>query len=220
MGCCRARRVQHHEASPRCVFPPFGPLLFADTLRLSSLPRISRSATPTAAASTVNDEPLTAQYSGILGLALPLDSSIFESIGTEDSQALAANLFSMASSSSAPSAPFLSLALERPGDPAVPSVLGVGLHPHELVPDPSKVEYDDLVSSYNFNQFWAANVKGITVWVQGEAKNVTLGVSSTGAPYPTAVLDSGTPVILASPAIISAIYNTLGISPASDGTCE
>ena len=194
--------------------------LLANALRSSSLPTALPAHDNIAAASSVNDEPLTSQYSGILGLALPSDSSIFESIGTEDSQAFAANLFSMISSSSAPSAPFLSLALERPGFDAVPSVLGVGLHPHELVPDPSKVEYDDLVSSYNFNQFWAASVKGITIWVQGEAKDVALGISTTGSPYPTAVLDSGTPVILASPAITSAIYNTLGISPASDGTCE
>lgn len=168
----------------------------------------------------MNDEPLSSQYSGILGLALPSDSSIFQSIGTYDSQAFAANLFSMASSSSAPSAPFLSLALERPGFDAVPSILGIGLHPRDLVPDPGKVQYNGLVSDYNFDQFWAASVKAITVWVNGEARNVTLGSSTTGSQHPTAVLDSGTPVILASSAIASAIFNTLGISPASDGTCE
>ncbi|KAH9915095.1 aspartic peptidase domain-containing protein [Fomitopsis serialis] len=171
-----------------------------------------------AAVSSVDGEPLDPLYSGILGLALPADSSIYLSIGNDEGNALAANLFGMTSSASAPSAPFLSLSLGRPGFNDVPSVLGVGLHPSELVPDPSKVEYRDLVTNYNYDQFWATSVRDITVWVDGKAKVIALGDSTSGATYPTAVLDSGTPVILASPVIASGIYAALGMTAASDGT--
>ncbi|KZT69483.1 acid protease [Daedalea quercina L-15889] len=170
-----------------------------------------------AAASSVTDEPLDPLYSGILGLALPTDSSIYQELG-DDGNSLAANLFAMTSSASAPSAPFISLALERPESDDVPSILGLGLHPSELVPDPSKIEYYDLVTNYNYDQFWAASVRNITVWVDGEAKNIALGNSVSGSTYPVAVLDSGTPVILASPTIASNIHSAIGMSPASDGT--
>ncbi|KAH9923222.1 uncharacterized protein B0H18DRAFT_955926 [Fomitopsis serialis] len=89
--------------------------------------------------------------SGILGLALASVSSIYFSIATDDGNALAANLFGMASSASVPSAPFSSRSLRHPGFDDVSSVLSVGVHPSNLVPDPSKVGFSDLVTNDNYD---------------------------------------------------------------------
>ncbi|OSX57062.1 hypothetical protein POSPLADRAFT_1076338 [Postia placenta MAD-698-R-SB12] len=176
-----------------------------------------------AAASTVNEEPLESEFTGILGLALPLDSEIAQQVPQEftnnaDGAAFASNLFSMTPNDTAPAEPFISLALERPGSSAVPSVLGIGRHPDAVVSDPSTIHYASLVTERVGALYWEASVRGITVWVNGEPKEVTLGESVSGLAYPSAVLDSGTPVILASPSIANGIYGALGISPTSDGT--
>ncbi|KAI0931005.1 hypothetical protein AcV7_005033 [Taiwanofungus camphoratus] len=123
----------------------------------------------------------------------------------------------MTPTNTAPRAPFLSLALERPGSDAVPSVLGIGRHPDELVPDPGKIRYSGLVTESAGTLFWQASVQAITVYVSGQPRPVQLGPSVTGAMYPSAVLDSGTPVILTTPPIANGIYGALGISPSSDG---
>lgn len=176
-----------------------------------------------AAASSVANEPLEGDFSGILGLALPLDSKIAQIIPSEytnspDGAAFASNLFGTTPSNASPAAPFLSLALERPGSNSVPSVLGIGRHPDGLVPDPSKIQYASLVTDQSGVLFWEASVRAITVYVDGKAKEIELGTSVSGAAYPSAVLDSGTPVILASAAIANGIYGALGISPSSDGS--
>ncbi|KAH9923211.1 uncharacterized protein B0H18DRAFT_1212280 [Fomitopsis serialis] len=89
--------------------------------------------------------------SGILGLALASVSSIYFSIATDDGNALAANLFGMASSASVPSAPFSSRSLRHPGFDDVSSVLSVGVHPSNLVPDPSKVGFSDFATNSNYD---------------------------------------------------------------------
>ncbi|PCH40590.1 acid protease [Wolfiporia cocos MD-104 SS10] len=171
-----------------------------------------------AAAASVTDEPLAYDYNGVLGLALPLDSEISQLLpaGTSnspDGAAFTSNLFSMTPSSSAPSAPFLSLTLERPGSNRISSNLGIGRHPSQIT-DPTKVNYADVVESQNGATWWKAYVEGITVWVDGKPQTIDL---SDYVPYPTAVVDSGTPIILAAPAIASSIYGALGISPSSNG---
>lgn len=88
------------------------------------------------------------------------------------------------------------------------------------MPDPSKVKYQSLVSERTGTLFWKASVRGISVYVNGVAKPVDIGRSNTGAVFPSAVLDSGVPLILTTTPIANAIYGAIGISPASDSKCK
>lgn len=67
--------------------------------------------------------------------------------------------------------------------------------------------------------FWKVSVRAITVYVNGTAKPVDVGRSNTGAVFPSAVLDSGVPLILTTSNVANAIYGALGIGPSSDGQC-
>lgn len=178
----------------------------------------------TAAANMVTDEPLSTGFEGILGLALPLNSIIARAIpqGTNnspDGASFSSNLFSMTPASSSPSQPFFSLTLGRPGSDKIPSLLGIGLHPSSVVPDPSKINYSTLVSENAGTLYWKMNVRAVTVYVDGVARPVTLTDSVTGAAFPIALLDSGVPLIITTTSIANGIYGALGINPASDGQC-
>ncbi|KAG6896328.1 hypothetical protein C0992_008982, partial [Termitomyces sp. T32_za158] len=129
---------------------------------------------------------------------------------------VASNLFSITPTSSAPAARFLSLLLSRPGSDTVPAQLGIGRHP-SFVTNPSRIEYASLESEAQGTLFWKVGVRDITVWVDGEARPVQLGISSTGAPIPSAVLDSGVPLILTTRTVANGIYGAIGVNPASDG---
>lgn len=177
-----------------------------------------------AAANTVSDEPLSSAFTGILGLALPLNSVIEQSIppaenNNPDGASFSSNLFSMTPASTAPSQPFFSLTLARPGSDTIPSLLGIGMHPSSVVPDPSKINYSTLVSQGVGILFWKTSVRAISVYVNGQARPVVLTESVTGAAFPTALLDSGVPFIITTSSIANGIYGALGISPASDGNC-
>ncbi|GLB45244.1 putative peptidase A1 family protein [Lyophyllum shimeji] len=174
-----------------------------------------------AAADTISSEPLSPLFTGILGLALPLNSIIAERIppvtdNSPDGAAWASNLFSITPISSAPAARFLSLLLSRPGSTTVPAQLGIGRHP-AFVNDPSKVRYSTLVSEKTGTLFWKVQVRAITVWVNGQEKPVEIGRSNTGGVFPSAVLDSGVPLILTTSQVANGIYGAIGISPGSDG---
>ncbi|KAI0350130.1 acid protease [Trametes cingulata] len=175
------------------------------------------------AASTVNAEPLSSNFAGVLGLALPLNSLIAQKIppttsDSPDGAALSSNLFGITPVNTAPPARFLSLALERPGSDRVQSTLGIGRHPKDLVPDPAKIQYATTVPEMAGSLWWQASVRGITVYVDGQPKPIALPSSSTG-PHglPSAILDSGVPLIIANPSITYGIYGAMGYSPASDG---
>ncbi|KAH9015049.1 aspartic peptidase domain-containing protein [Lactarius pseudohatsudake] len=175
-----------------------------------------------AAATTVDSEPLEYEFDGILGLALPLNSIIAHHIAPidgngRDGAPFSSNLFGITPVDSAPASRFLSLSLSRPGSSAVPSLLGIGRHPSELVPDPSKIQYSTLVSDHQGILFWEAEVRAITVYVNGTTLPVELGHSRSGNVFPVAVLDSGVPFILAATNIANGIYGALGIGPAADG---
>lgn len=120
----------------------------------------------------------------------------------------------------APASRFLSILLERPGSAKIPSLLGIGRHPVDHVPDPSKIHYSNIVSEGNGVMFWKISVTAITVYVDGTRKEVNIGPSSSGSPFPTAVLDTGVPVILTKSAIANGIYGALDIHPARDSNCE
>ncbi|KAI0775640.1 aspartic peptidase domain-containing protein [Trametes elegans] len=175
------------------------------------------------AASTVNDEPLSSNFAGVLGLALPLNSVIAQKIppttsDAPDGAAISANLFGITPTSTAPTARFFSLALERPGSSKVPSTLGIGRHPSDLVPDPSKIQYSSVVAQPTGSLYWQADISAITVYTNGQPRRVNIPLVSvaTHGP-PSAILDSGIPLIIASPEITYGIYGAMDIGPASDG---
>ncbi|KAI0671291.1 aspartic peptidase domain-containing protein, partial [Trametes maxima] len=157
------------------------------------------------AASNVNDEPLNANFNGVLGLALPLNSVVAQKIppttsDAPDGASLSANLFGITPRTAAPPARFLSLALERPGSDKVASALGIGRHPASVVPDPSKIQYAAVVPEAAGSLFWQANVRAITVYVDNQPRPVGLPFSNTGTNgQPSVILDSGVPLIIASP---------------------
>ncbi|KAF9552904.1 hypothetical protein CPC08DRAFT_788817 [Agrocybe pediades] len=166
--------------------------------------------------------PLGPKFSGILGLALPLNSIIAEKIppvtgNAPDGAAWASNLFSITPVSQTSAARFLSLSLTRPDSDRIPSLLGIGRHPSALVPNPSKINYRTLGSERSGTLFWKASICGISVYVDGVEKAVDIGRSNTGSVFPSAVLDSGVPLILTTTTIANGIYGAIGVSPASNG---
>lgn len=85
--------------------------------------------------------------------------------------------------------------------------------------DASKVQYSSVTTANGAStgsgpQYWQSYISAITVYVDGVRKEID--VSSTA----TSLVDSGTPVILASEAIANGIYGALGIGPGSDGQCK
>lgn len=176
---------------------------------------------PLAAATQVDDEPLDV-FSGILGLALPFNSVIASTVRAgdpagADGATWASNLFGM---DGAPASRFISFLLERPGSTTIPSLLGIGRHPSDYVPDPSKVQYSNIISQGNGATFWEISVTAITVYVDGEPRDVGITSSGSGSAFPTAVLDTGVPVILMTSGIANGIYGALDIHPAQDKNCE
>ena len=183
--------------------------------------------TPAAAATSVESEPLEHEFNGILGLALPSNSVIAQSItpasrNGSDGASFASNLFDTTANKSAPSSRFFSLTLSRPGTNAIPSQLGIGRHPPQLVPDPSRVSYSAVVQDpgRRGTPFWELQVSAITLYFNGSRKSVKLDAPRSGNALPTAILDSGVPSILATSDIANGIYGALGIGPASDGQCK
>ncbi|KAJ4475081.1 acid protease [Lentinula aciculospora] len=185
-----------------------------------------------AAASTVNSEPLSASFNGIIGLALPDNSIISRTIpssssSTTDGSQFTSNIFSLSPTSLSPAARFLSLTLERPGSSTIPSLFGIGRHPAQSqvpqIGSGENVQYSIPLPSLTStgisagNLFWKADIEDITVWVNGQAKTVTLQKSSYES-SPTAILDTGVPLILSTKVIADAIYGAIGVSPASDGS--
>lgn len=132
------------------------------------------------------------------------------------------NLFGINPVGSAPPSRFFSLSLSRPGSSTIPSQLGIGRHPSQLVPDPSRINYSTLVQNPQGagNIFWEVQVSAITIYVNGSSNSIKLGASRSGNALPTAVLDSGVPLILATSNIANGIYGALGIGPAADGQCK
>lgn len=85
------------------------------------------------------------------------------------------------------------------------------------------MKYAELQSERGGDFFWKARVNAVTVYVNGEPRPVRLtsaSVSGGPAGRSTAVVDSGMPIILASPDIANGIYGALGIGPGGDGQCK
>ncbi|KAK7678909.1 hypothetical protein QCA50_018049 [Cerrena zonata] len=115
---------------------------------------------------------------------------------------------------------FFSLALKCPGLNKIPSLLGISCHPLGIISDPSQIKYAALQNEQSGDFYWKAEISALTVYVNREAKPVWLtSASASGGPIgqPTAVVDSGMPIILVTPDIANGIYGALGIGPGSDG---
>lgn len=173
-------------------------------------------------ADAVDNEPLGPKFAGILGLSLPLNSIIAANLPPKvnnepDGAVLASNLFSITPTTNAPSQRFFSISLSRPDSSLPKALLGIGRHPPEYLTDPRVVRYLPLISERRGTHFWKVNVQSINVFVDGEDRAVDIGNSVNGGVFPSAVLDSGVPVILTSSAIANGIYGAIGIGPANDG---
>ena len=179
----------------------------------------------TAAATVVVNQTLSPDFSGVLGLALPLNSLILQQIpaGTTsdpDGAPVSQNLFGISPISNRPPQFFYSIALGRPGSSRTPSVLGIGRHPSSIVDDPSRITYLPLLPEQIGTLFWKVQMRAMTVIVDGRAVDIDLGTSVKGSAFNEAILDTGVPYIIARPGIANAIWGALGIGPAGDGNCE
>lgn len=116
---------------------------------------------------------------------------------------------------------FFSMSLERPGSTTVPSRLGIGLHPAELVPDPARIKYVALSGSVASPTHWRVSIDAVTAYLDSGPQTITLGRSVVpGNTLPVGIFDSGGPNMLASTAICNAFYGAWGAGPAADGMCQ
>ncbi|RXW13833.1 hypothetical protein EST38_g12019 [Candolleomyces aberdarensis] len=80
------------------------------------------------------------------------------------------------------------------------------------------VEYDTLLAERTGTLFWKTSVREVVVYgANGERLDVELGRGVMGGVFPSAVLDTGVPLILATSRIANAIYGAVGVTPAEDG---
>ena len=186
----------------------------------------------TASAIIVENELLSLGFSGILGLSFPLNSKIAQAIpptngDTPDGAPIVSNLFGLGRYG--PREHFLSILLERPGMSQVPSVLGVGHHPSEILSNitahgnawESALQFSRVSMYQAGTLFWAAPLTRLTAYVNGTAVDIPIGQSmvDTDSVYPIAVFDTGIPYIFGRVDIINAFYGAYGIGPGTDGQC-
>ncbi len=185
-----------------------------------------------AAASDIENENLAvgSGFNGLLGLAPPANSIITSQLVSTsfkgDSLTFVAHLFGDSDSDSAmPENHFVSLLLERPFYPFIPSRLGIGVHPtlpYSLAP--SAVQFSDILPSNPGPLLWRVPVTRITIDIAGSKQYVALGgTQATGvySIYPVVVFDSGGSSMIATRSLANAIYGAWGIGPGQqDGQCE
>lgn len=174
----------------------------------------------------MDSEPLSSQFSGVLGIALPRNSIITNVIPAQDSDApdgatFSSNLFSMTPADTAP-LPFFGLSLERPGSDAVPSYLSIGRHPSALVPDSKlqDINYDVVQADPEGTLYWKARATALTVYVNGTGNDISLGGDGGIGGGVNAILDSGVPVILTTRDVADAIYGSVQVQLGKDGNCK
>lgn len=181
------------------------------------------------AADTVTSEPLSSNFLGLLGLSPPPGSGIVRLIpatesDTPDGATVQENLFGLTPVDTAPTSHFFGITLERPDAGHIPSLLTIGKHPTDEIPnlDPSKIGLISLVPTSDGDKWWRVYIETITGWVDGQPKNINIGGSTSLPSSATAVaiLDTGGPIILATRQIANAIYGAWNVQPASDGNCE
>lgn len=179
-------------------------------------------------ASQVTDELLSSDFVGLLGLALAKNSNLAKLIPPTESDApdgatFQQNLFGLTPIDTAPAQRFLGISLERPGSPRIPSLLTIGKHPANLIPDfdPSKINLMTLIPSLIGDTYWRVSLDAITGWVDSLPKPIDLGDSTTvtNVDFPVAIVDTGGSLILTTRSLANAIYGAWNIGPGSDGNC-
>ncbi|KAL1746864.1 aspartic peptidase domain-containing protein, partial [Schizophyllum fasciatum] len=179
------------------------------------------------AATTVDNEPLSGNFDGVLGLAFSANSIIRQQVPApqDDDQpngeSITANLFGI---DDPPSSAFISLVLERPGSDRYPSIMGIGAHPSakrlRLDKDPvDALSYLNLVSSLSSPLLFNVLLTDIIAHpstIAGHANELTADQSLLATPL-RAALDSGVPLILVRPDVANALYGAVGVHPGADG---
>lgn len=107
-------------------------------------------------------------------------------------------------------------------------MLGIGAHPSSeqgVIPSdgptikPENVAYSSVQSEDNGVHYWKTELRALTIYINGTKYPIKLGQGVGGGIYPNAILDSGVPYIIATPAIANAVWGALNINPAADGNC-
>lgn len=169
-----------------------------------------------AAAKDVEGEDLGPLYSGILGIGLPASSIIEQALDNDDQlngATILENIYDIGGNLQSPVMHFMSLVLARPGDPRRPSLLGIGMHPPDIIVDPSKIIFSPVISDRNSASYWKLYGDKVSVFSGGIVKDVDINQP--------VVFDSGVPIILTTPAIADGIYNAIGVTAdQQDGNCK
>ncbi|CAE6417751.1 unnamed protein product [Rhizoctonia solani] len=181
-------------------------------------------------ASQVENERLTSDFVGLLGLALEFNSLFVDQFQDKlafSTSTVVTNLFS---SSTAPSNRTIGISLQRPGQPnsGTPSLLSIGRHPSKVVPDPSKILYSSITDGTH----WRLPITEISAWLVGDYNNTAQAydaqprryiqltgstVSGSHSIWPLATIDTGGAHIISTRALANAFWGAFGIGPAADG---
>ncbi|KAG9034016.1 hypothetical protein FRB95_013887 [Tulasnella sp. JGI-2019a] len=188
-----------------------------------------------AAASDIQNEDLTtgAGFSGLIGLAPQADSVIATTLNKSASTStpsvsgstFSTNLFSNPSgssgiSSSGPSTHFISLLLERPFYPTIPSRLGLGAHPQlPYSLSPEHIQYSAIMASNPGPLYWRVPMTAVTVLVKGAQISIPLGASvasGISSIWPVVVFDSAETSMTSTRSFANAFYGAWDIGPGSE----
>ncbi|KIJ37376.1 hypothetical protein M422DRAFT_260037 [Sphaerobolus stellatus SS14] len=178
------------------------------------------------AAHSVTDEILSPNFVGLLGLALPPISAIADLIpptlsDAPDGATVQQNIYGSTPIDTAPARHFIGITLERQESFVVPSLLTIGKHPADSIPNfnRSKIGFLNLVSSEDGDTYWRVPIGSITAWVDGQPRPIALNQPSVvpSSFSPVAILDTGGSPILTTRNIANAIYGAFDVSPAADG---
>ncbi|KAF8678699.1 Acid protease [Rhizoctonia solani] len=198
-----------------------------ENIRLGSYPIANQALL---SASQIENERLTSNFVGLLGLALEYNSLFVDQFKDKlefSVSTVATNLFS---SPTSPSNRWVGISLERPGqsNSGIPSLLSIGRHPSKVVPDPSKIVYSPITDATH----WRLPITEIAAWLVGSYNATTQAynfntrrevqltssvVSGSRSIWPLATIDTGGAHIISTRALANAFWGAFGIGPASDG---
>ncbi|CAE6470311.1 unnamed protein product [Rhizoctonia solani] len=181
-------------------------------------------------ASQIENERLSSNFVGLLGLALEFNSLFVDQFQDKlafSTSTVATNLFS---SSTAPNNRTIGISLQRPGqsNSGTPSLLSIGRHPSKVVSDPSKILYSSITDGTH----WRLPITEISAWVVGDYNDTSQAYNAQGRRYiqmtgstvsgshsiwPLATIDTGGAHIISTRALANAFWGAFGIGPAADG---
>jgi hypothetical protein len=181
-----------------------------------------------ASCNRVEDEQLgSMEASGVMGLALPSNSIIQDTLSLDAPNANNTQTASNSTGSLLPglwqgissSYRFFGLGLQRlPSDGGNGnSTLTFGDFDRNYLTDGADIKFSSaLPDSDGIVRKWSLIVNDFYVRVNGS--QVQIPLSTTGANTPTAILDSGSPLNLASVSFLNAMYGAVNVGPAADGS--